>query len=252
MRHLMTENQIENGFWNFPPKSISSPAQYKGENRLNIACTQLANITATEQKKLIRQWIDFLPQCKSIETLWFTTHTPQQIFNSACQLDQLIGLNIKYSSIKTLDPISRLKNLQYLRIGNSAKIESIKPIESLTNLEVLGIENFSKISDFSDLRVLTNLKFLTIEGSMYSKQKVDSFDFLTGLKNLIYLSTTMISTKDKSIDTIYKLKNLKTLNWPFDLTKEEMTKLKRELPNLKHLPHRYYEANLRKIKASFK
>jgi len=122
----------------------------------------------------------------------------------------------------------------------------------LTALEVLVIENFKKISDFSRLKVLTSLIFLTIEGGMYTKQKVDSFDFVSELENLIYLSTTMISTTNKSIDPIYKLKNLKTLNWAFDLTKEEMTKLKNELPNLKYLPHRHVENNLNKIKETFK
>lgn len=254
----MTEYQIENGYWiwdkknNFPPESISYPTQYKGESRLNIACTQRMDITQTEQKKLISEWVDFLPTCKNVDTLWFTTQTPQQIFDSACQLDQLVGLNIKNSSIKTLDDISNLKNLKYLRIGDSVKIESIKPLESLTTLEVLVIENFKRISDFSNLKVLTNMKFLTIEGGMYTKQKVDSFDFLSELKNLIYLSTAMINTTDKSIDRIYNLKNLQTLNWAFDLTKEEMKNLKKELPNLKYLPHRHVESNLNKIKSLFK
>jgi len=254
----MTENQIENGYWiwdkenNFPPESISYPTQYKGESRLNIAYTQRMEITQTEQKKLVSEWVDFLPTCKNIETLWFTTQTPQQIFDSACQLDQLVGLNIKNSSITMLDKIIKLKNLKHLRIGDSSKIESIKPIESLTSLEVLVIENFKKISDFSNLKVLTNLKFLTIEGGMYTKQKVDSFDFLSELKNLIYLSTAMIDTTNKSIDNIYKLKNLKTLNWAFDLTKDEITNLRKELPNLKYLPHRNAESNLNKIKSLFK
>lgn len=252
----MTENQIENGYWvwdkknNFPPESISSPAQYKGESRLNIACTQRLDITQKEQKKLVKEWVDFLPTCKNVETLWFTTQIPQQIFNSACQLDQLVGLNIKNSSITTLDKIMRLHNLKYLRIGSSPRIESIEPLESLTALEVLVLENFKRISDFSNIKLLTNLKFLTIEGGMYTKQKVDGFDFLKELENLIYLSVAMVSTTNKNIDIIYKIKNLITLNWPFDLTKEEMKKLQSELPNLKYLPGRHDESNLTKINAA--
>ena len=141
--------------------------------------------------------------------------------------------------------------LKYLRIGSSAKIESIHPLTGLTNLEVLVIENFKKISDFSSLAALTNLKFLSIEGGMYTKQKVDSFEFVSELKNLIYFSTAMISCPDKRIDPILKLKNLITLNWSFDLSQKEMQRLKVELPNLKYLPHRYYENNMKKIKALF-
>ena len=177
----MTKKQIENGFWvwdksnNFPPDSISHPTQYKGESRLNIACTQRLELTKAEQKKLLNDWCGFLPTCKNIELLWFTTTTPQPLFDSVCLLQQLVGLNIKNSSVTSLDNISKLTNLKYLRLGDSPKIESIEPLKELINLEVLVIENFKNISDFSILRHLTNLKFLTIEGGMYTKQKVDSF-----------------------------------------------------------------------------
>jgi len=251
----MTENQIENVFWlwdkknGFPPDCITYPAQYSGQAKLNIACTQRSDLTLAQQKKLIIEWTDFLPNCKTIELLWFTTTTHQSIFDSACLLDNLIGLNIKNSNIKLLDNLAKLKNLKYLRIGDSSKIESIEPLQNLANLEVLVIENFNNISDFSLLKVLTNLKFLTIEGGMYKKQNVDNFEFLAELKNLIYLSTTMINSTNKNIDTVFKLKNLQTLNWAFDLTNSEMERLKKELPNLKYFPHRHVESNLNKIKS---
>jgi hypothetical protein len=253
----MTEKQIEHGFWlwdktnGFPPDSITYPNEYKGQKKVNIACTQRLDMTPTEQKKLVKDWSQFLPTCEDIEMLWFTTHTTPQLFDSVCKLDKLVGLNIKWSSTKSLDDISNLNDLKYLRIGSSAKIESIKPITTLTKLEVLVIENFKKISDFSLLATLINLKFLSIEGSMYTKQKVDSFEFITKLTNLIYFSTTMISCPDKRIDPTLKLKNLVTLDWSFDLSQKEMERLKKELPNLKYLPHRYYEENMKKIKASF-
>jgi hypothetical protein len=208
-------------------------------------------LTPTQQKNLIKKWVDFLPSCKNIEFLWFTTTTPQTIFESACLLDNLVGLNIKNSNIKSLDNLSKLKRLKYLRIGDSSKIESIQALQNLTNLEVLVIENFKNISDFSLLKVLTNLKFLTIEGGMYKKQSVDNFQFLADLKNLIYLSTAMINSTNRSIDIIFNLKNLQTINWAFDLTKSEMERLKQELPKLKYLPHRQVESNLNKIKALF-
>ena len=253
----MTENQIENGFWvwdkknEFPPDSITFPTQYNGQTKLNVACTQRSDLTPTQQKNLIKEWADFLPSCKNIEFLWFTTTTPQTIFESACLLDNLVGLNIKNSNIKSLDNLSKLKRLRYLRIGDSSKIESIQVLQNLTNLEVLVIENFKNISDFSLLKVLTNLKFLTIEGGMYKKQSVDNFEFLVDLKNLIYLSTAMINSTSKNIDIVFNLKNLQTINWAFDLTKSEMERLKQELPKLKYLPHRHVENNLNKIKALF-
>jgi len=253
----MTEKQIENGFWfwdtknNFPPDSITYPTEYNGQTKLNVACTQILNITPTVQKKLIKNWVDFLPNCQDVEMLWFTTHTTQQIFDSVCKLDNLVGLNFKWSNIKTLDKITNLKGLKYLRIGSSAQIESIAPLSGLINLEVLVIENFKKVSDFSILSKLKNLKFLSIEGGMYTKQKVDTFEPISELTNLIYFSSVMISCNDKRINPILKLKNLVTLNWAFDLSKKDMDRLKSELPKLKYLPHRHVQSNLDKIKSLF-
>jgi hypothetical protein len=253
----MTEKQIEYGFWhwdkinNFPPDSITYPHEYKGQSKLNIACSQIMDMTPTQQKKLIKEWVDFLPNCKAVEMLWFTTHMTQQLFDSVCKLKNLIGLNIKWSSINTLDNISNLTSLKYLRIGSSAKVESIKPLTNLTKLEVLDVESFKKITDFSPLSTLTNLKFLSIEGGMYTKQKVDTFEPISKLINLIYFSTAMINCVDKRIDPVFNLKNLLTLNWAFDITKKDMERLKTELPKLKYLPHRYYEENMKKLRASF-
>jgi len=250
----MTDKQIEFGFWywdtqnNFPPKSIMSPSDYDGSSSVNIACTQILEITPTEQKKLIKAWVNFLPNLKKIETLWFSSNTHQDLFDSVCEMDNLIGLNIKLSNIKSLDKITKLKKLKYLRIGSSSKLESIEHLCDLANLEVLSIENFKKISDFSSLTKLTNLKFLTIEGGFYTKQKIDSFEPLGKLQNLIYLSTSMISCPNKSSEQIYSLKNLITLNWAFDLSKYEMDRLKIELPKLKYLPNRYHDDNMKKIK----
>ena len=251
---VITDRQIEHGFWNwdksndFPPDSVKLTDEFKGGLRLNIACTQQLDLKPTEQKRLIKSWVSFLPTCDNLEFLWFTTHTTQELFDAASKLDNLVGLYIKWSGIKSLDRITNLKNLKYLRIGSSAKVESIEPLRQMTNLEVLEIENFKNISDFSALKDLTNLKFLEIKGGMYTKQRVDSFEPLSSLTNLIHLSTAMISCPDKGIDHILKLKKLQTLNWSFDLSTADMNKLKKELPNLKHLPHRHVEENVRKLK----
>jgi hypothetical protein len=191
----MTDKQIEHGFWfwdkanDFPPDSITYPKEYNGQTKVNIACTQILELSATEQKKLIKEWIDFLPTCQNIEMLWFTTQTTQQLFDSVCKLKKLVGLNIKWSNIKTLHNISNLTSLKYLNIGSSSQIESITPLAGMTQLEVLRIENFKKISDFSPLSALINLKFFSIEGGMYTKQKVDTFEPFSKLTNLIYFSS---------------------------------------------------------------
>ena len=254
----MTEKQLELGYWywdrenNFPPDRIEMPNEYLGQSRMNIACTQRLDITITEQKKLVKNWVELLPSYKNVEILWFTSQTTQELFDSACELENLIGLNIKWSSIKSLEKIKKLKNLKHLKIGSSSQIESIEPITEMTNLEVLSIENFKKISDFTELRKLAKLKFLSIEGGMYTKQKIDSFEPIGDLTNLIYLSTAMVSCPDKRIDFLLRLKNLITLNWSGDISEKDMNRLISELPNLRNFPHRYQKNNLDKLNNLFK
>lgn len=240
---MYSEKQIQYGFWywdtenEFPPPSIERPEEYRGESRVNIACTQRLDLTSSEQKQLVASWVDFLPSCKNIEMLWFTTHTHQHMFDAVCKMDQLVGLNIKWSNIKRLDGIVSLKNLRFLRIGSSAQVESINPLTELSQLEVLSVENLKRISDFSPFVVLKNLKFLSIEGGMYTKQKVDSFVPIAQLEKLIHLSLIMVSCRDRSIEFALGLKNLQSLRWGFSVTVDEIARLQSELPNLKHLPH---------------
>lgn len=247
---MFTEKQIKYGFWywdranDFPPDSITKPDEYKGQSKANIACTQRLDVTATEQKKLVNDWIDFLPSCKNIEMLWFTTHTPQRLFDSACKLDNLVGLNVKWSNIKTLDNVSALRKLKYLGIGSSSQVQSIIPLAGMTQLQVLSIENFKKITDFSPLIALQNLNFLSIEGGMYTKQKVDSFEPIGKLSNLIFFSAVMVSCPDKRIDAILKLNKLRTLNWFRKLSLVDMDRLKNKLPNLRYPPERFNKGNL--------
>jgi hypothetical protein len=237
-----TDRQKEFGFWtwdktnDFPPESISYPDQYRGQERLNIFCTQLNGISTTDQKKLIKQWADFLPTLKNVKYIWFTSHVTQELFDGVCKVISLEGLAIKWSNIKTLDNISSLSNLKYLRIGSSAKIESIEPLTTLDRLEVLYTENFKKISDFSPIAKLTNLKFLSIEGGMYTKQPVDSFDFVSNLSDLLFFSAAATKMKHRDIKPFLKLKNLVTLNWGYDMKSDEIEMLKSTLPKLKKYP----------------
>lgn len=255
--YVITEKQIESGFWywdrakGFPYDVITYPKEYTGQTNVAIVCTQLWQVPAKEQKKILKEWIEFLPTCQNIEMLWFSSHTTQNLFDSACELKNLVGFSIKWSNIKKLDNISKLTKLKHLKIGSSSQVESIMPLSKMKQLEVLYIENFKKITDYTPISDLKNLQFFSLEGGMYTKQKVDSFEPFSKLTNLIYFSSAMVSCKDKRIDPLYNLKNLKTINWPFRLSEKEMDKLKEKLPNLKYLPHRYYEHNMTMIKSMF-
>ncbi len=148
-------------------------------------------------------------------------------------MKNLIGLNIKWSAIKRIDSIKRLKNLRYLNLGGSSQVESIDCLSDMRDLLWLEIDNLKKITDISPLSKLSRLIGLSLEGSMWTTQIVDSLTPIGQLTNLEFLSIANLKAKNKTLMPLLNLKKLKTLHlakwWP----KSEISTLKGELPALK-------------------
>jgi len=57
-------------------------------------------------------------------------------------------LQIKWSNVRDISPIAKLRHLRYLKFGSSTKIASIEPLAALSDLQLLEIENFKSIATF--------------------------------------------------------------------------------------------------------
>jgi hypothetical protein len=233
----LSEKDIEQGYWyyrpeeQFPPKSIMFPDEYEGDHRLNVICTQ-TDLPASRQKKLVKEWCQTFPKLENVKILWLSSKVNQDLFEAVCEMKNLIGLNIKWSAIKRIDSIQKLKVLLYLNLGGSSQVESIDCLGNKRDLVWLEIDNFKKISDILALSQLSQLRGLSLEGSMWTTQIVDSLAPIGQLTNLEFLSIANLRAKDKTLAPLFNLKKLKTLHtakwWP----KSEMSKLNKELPEL--------------------
>ncbi|MGI8924422.1 MAG: hypothetical protein ACR2HJ_10360, partial [Fimbriimonadales bacterium] len=58
-----------------------------------------------KQRRLVREWCQFLPRADSLKGLFFTSRTSQGMFEAACLIPRLEKLSVKWSSIKDLSPI---------------------------------------------------------------------------------------------------------------------------------------------------
>jgi hypothetical protein len=234
----MTDNQIKKGIWywdrenNWPPDSTTYLDKYNPSSKLNLNITQLT-IGTTEQKKLVKAWCSELPKLSEIKYLWFCSRVSQEMFEAACEIENLEGLYIKWSGIKHIDSLIKLKNLRHLHIGSSGQIESISVFEKMNWLMTLNLEQLNKISDFSVISNLTNLKGLGIDGSMWTAQKIDTLKPIGHLIGLKYLTLTNSRIKDKSFDPILNLNELVRFNSSWNYPENEFKKLK-SLPNLKY------------------
>lgn len=234
----MTDEQIKKGFWywdmdnKWPPNSISYIENFRPVTKLNLNITQLGLKTG-DQKKLLQFWCNEMPKLKTVRYLWFCSRVNQEMFEAACEMDNLEGLFIKWSGIKKIDSLLKLKNLKHLHIGSSAQIENIRVFRDINWLTTLSLEQLNNVTDFTDIAGMTNLQGLGIDGSIWTAQKIDTLQPIGQLRGLKYLTLTNTRTKNKSFDPILNLKELVRFNSSWNYPVREFEKLK-GLPNLKY------------------
>ncbi|MES2819411.1 MAG: hypothetical protein V4812_10550 [Pseudomonadota bacterium] len=210
------------------PKSIIHPEDYDGGERLSISF-DLGAVPEKDKNKLILKWCATLPELKHVRWLNLWSQVNQPLFDAACEMSNLESLQIKWSSIKSLEQIRRLQNLLFFSIGSSTKIESIEPVAALQSLKLLDIENFKSVSDFSPLFQLSGLESLSVTGSMWSRQKIGS---LEPFASMTWLRSLCIDTSHlDSLRAFANLTKLENLGIGGRLPMEEYAWLSAKLPN---------------------
>ena len=237
MAYILTDRDIENGFWcyrpddGFPPGYIQNPEEYDGLPALNVACTQ-TGLPSHKQANLVKQWCEVLPTLVGLEFLWFNSKVPQNLFDAACMVPGLKGLYIKWSGIKSIVNIVNSRNLKFLHIGSSTQLVSIEPLRELDGLIWLELENIKRVSDLTVIGELRRLQGLQISGSMWTTQIVDSLAPLARLQRLRHLSIPNLKAKDKTLSPLFSLSSLEKLHSALWWSEEEMRLLRKANPKL--------------------
>lgn len=234
----LTDRQIEKGFWHYDqnnpwePNSVTSSTEYSGDDLLNIACTQLEKYS--EQKKIVKDWCKVLPSLENVKYLWFTSQVNQDLFDAVCEMKNLNGLFIKWSSIKDINNIQKLKSLKHLHIGSSSQIKDVRILADLTNIETLDLQNIKSLTDISPICELTRLQGLGIDGDWGKNQTIDTLSPISKLQNLKYI--TLIGTKitDQSLKPLADINSLERVWTALWFRKSEFEYLYNNLPNLKY------------------
>ena len=106
----------------FPPAPIlHEVAEYQGQSKLCIACTQLNGkeittifpdakwYTESERKRILAEWIAFLQMnTKACSAIHFNSSVPQKLFDAACCQEDLVELRFKggrYSDLRALQEL---------------------------------------------------------------------------------------------------------------------------------------------------
>jgi hypothetical protein len=237
MLRVLTDRDAREGFWcyrpgeGFPPIAIRDPEDYDAGPSASIACTQ-TGLPPREQARLVRHWCKVLPTLTELEFLWFHSKVPQELFDAACRVPHLQGLWIKWSSIKSIEAVSRCANLRFLHLGSSSQIESIEHLRGLQSLVWLELQNIKRLSDLTVIGDLQQLHGLAIEGSVWTTQVVDSLAPLAKLRSLRYLSLVNLKARDKTLRPLFSLSSLEGFHAAQWWSEEEVSQLRSANPKL--------------------
>jgi internalin A len=181
-----------------------------------------------------RKKIKGLENCKKLLSLClneFKEHDLSKI-NS---LRNLTDIQIKTSSIQSLNGLQELVDLQNLDIGNCRKLQTIRAINHLSKLKELCFSICPNIKDYGEVTDLPKLEILNLTdcGKVQSLKFIDRF---SSLQKLLLLGNTVIVDGDlnpaKRIKYFgykhYNHYNIKLENPYYEqIMKDNLTKIKK-------------------------
>ncbi|MFL0800363.1 MAG: hypothetical protein K6L80_07950 [Agarilytica sp.] len=148
------------------------------------------------------------------------------------RLNKLERLHIEVLTAESLEPLTRLDNLRFLRLGSVRNVREFGSILELKSLEKLFIENAKYLNDVEFLRGANNLIAIGVEGGMYKQQKVDSLEPFSKLNTLEALFMSSVQLRDKNLDYLATIPNLKYLGSARFAQKSSFTSLRKLMPEL--------------------
>jgi hypothetical protein len=147
-------------------------------------------------------------------------------------LQSLEFLYIDVTRAKDLSPLANCRSLRHLTIKGATQAGGLEWIRDLPPLDSLLIENFKKITDISPIASITGARAIGIEGSMWTRQKVDSFSPLSAIEGLEALFITNCKPAKDGLSPLHNLHNLRFLEAPGFYSEDEFLALENALPQL--------------------
>lgn len=217
----------------FPPKAVRHPEQYDGGTRLNLVCTQ-TDLPAKEQRHLVQRWCELLPTLDNLRILWFNSKVSQEMFDAACDNPNLQGLYIKWSDIRSLEPIAKLQQLTHLHIGGAPSVQALESLHALPYLVDLELSKVGATSNLDFLRGLPQLRSLALSGDRNSIKalKIESLAPLASLGELQRLELSCVSLLEESLAPIGELSKLQHLLLSNQFEMKELAQLAARMPQV--------------------
>ncbi len=234
---MLSPEEIINGYWiahGWPTtflKPITEVKEYSGQEMLSIAYARQSD-TASQRKKRLKQWCDFLPGLK-IRMLYFHA-IHQDLFDAATQIEGLEALSTGSGRLKTIESVANCKTLKSLVITSCPSITGLVFLKQLPNLKMLAIENVREAQELNFVRSIITLEDFSICGSLWTIQKVNDLWPLTELQNLQVLRLYSTRVLKDGLLPLHQLRKLVKFECSLYYSTEEFKALRDALPFLKY------------------
>jgi hypothetical protein len=223
-------------------KTISYVSEYDGSEKLNLACTQL-DLPAKRKKEVIQEWCNLLPTLKNLKRLCFYSKVNQELFEAACQIENLDSLFIKWSDVQNFENIKHLTKLKRLYISTSTPFEDLSFIKLVKTIEWLELHELKNLKELNGIEFAENLKGFILSGGMFGKQKIKDIEPLSSLEHLMYVGLSNTYIQSENLSALCLLKKLQYLDLPIAYPMLEYAKIFKHLPNCDHGIKAYRETN---------
>ena len=140
----------------------------------------------------------------------FTSRTPRRLFESLAGQTQLRVLAVKWGDYEDLSVLTGMTELRHLWLDGASSVRTLTPLERLRELGVLRVESLRHVHDLSPLGQLTRLRDLVVGGDWRAPRTVhvDSLAFLAGLADLQRLVLHTLVSDDLDYSPLLRLRGL--------------------------------------------
>ena len=156
----------------------------------------------------------------------------QECLEEISNLPQLETLYLDQLTATDIGCLGRCRSLRHLVIKGGTKIPSLSWIPTLPPLESFLLENVKKLCDISGIESLSSLRAFGFEGSMWSTQRVASFQPITQLPHVEALFLTNCRPNADGLQPLHRMRHLRYLDIAAFFPDTEFVALRHALPDL--------------------
>jgi hypothetical protein len=157
----------------------------------------------------------------------------QSFLDEICTLDQLELLYLNWPvTASHLGGLRNLSQLRHLSIDSPRNVMDFTPLVEIPSLRRLFVENAKHLHDVEWLSGAHHLQSIGVEGSIWTKQHIDSLRPLAGLRSVEGLFLTSVRLRDKDLTPLADCPKLKVLQCARFAPRTEFERLHRLRPDI--------------------